>query len=157
MNLSPHFTLAELTRTSRAEFAAVNSAPPANVEAALRALCGTILEPVRAQFGPVSIHSGYRCPGLNAAVGSSDTSQHPRGEAADFHCSGASLVDVWRWIALHHALPFGQVILEGGRPGAWGWVHVSLGEPWRPRERCRQVLVIDPTGTRAVDARTWRP
>lgn len=139
MNLSPHFTLAELTRTSSG---LANVPTDAEVKA-LATLCATLLEPVRAKFGPVSIHSGYRGPAVNAAIGGSKTSQHMRGEAADFHCPGATLEVVMRWIVTESNLHYGQVILEGHTAGKPTWIHLSLGTPWRLGSACMQALVYD--------------
>ena len=139
MNLSPHFTLAELTRTSSG---LANVPTDAEVKA-LKALCATLLEPVRAKFGPVSIHSGYRGPAVNAKIGGSKTSQHMRGEAADFHCPGATLEHVMRWIVTESNLHYGQVILEGHTAGEPTWIHLSLGTPWRLGSACMQALTFD--------------
>lgn len=139
MNLSPHFTLAELTRTSSG---LANVPTDAEVKA-LTALCITLLEPVRNRFGPVSIHSGFRSAAVNAKIGGSKTSQHMRGEAADFHCPGARLEDVMRWIVVESGLSYGQVILEGHTAGKPTWIHLSLGSPWRLGSTCMQALTFD--------------
>jgi hypothetical protein len=139
MNLSPHFTLAELTRTSSGLY---NVPTDAEVKA-LEALATTLLEPVRAKFGPVSIHSGYRGPAVNAAIGGSKTSQHMKGEAADFHCPGAPLETVMRWIVVESGLSYGQVILEGHTKGEPTWIHLSLGAPYRLGSSCMQALTFD--------------
>ena len=52
MNLSPHFTLHELTRTTSGLY----NGPTIDKIQALTALCVNLLEPVRNRFGPVSIH-----------------------------------------------------------------------------------------------------
>lgn len=122
MNLSPHFSLAEMTRTSQ-PYANV---PTASEIASLRTLCVKVLEPIRAHFGrPVKINSGFRSKLVNKAVGSSDKSQHRAGEAADIEIDGVSNADLARWIAAN--LTFDQLILEAYRPGVAGsgWVHVS--------------------------------
>jgi hypothetical protein len=139
MTLSPHFTLSELTRTSSG---LANGPTDAEVKA-LGELCTTLLEPVRAKFGPVSIHSGYRGPAVNAAIGGSKTSQHMKGEAADFHCPGATLEHVMRWIVVESGLSYGQVILEGHTKGEPTWIHLSLGAPYRLGSSCMQALVFD--------------
>ena len=139
MNLSPHFTLAEITRTSTG----LPNVPTAEHLVALTALCSTLLEPVRARFGPVAIHSGYRSAAVNAKIGGSPTSQHMRGEAADLHVPGHSLLEVFRWIVTESQLPYGQVILEGHTPAEPSWIHLSLGEPWRVGSSCRQALTFD--------------
>ena len=141
--LSEHFTLGELLVTEHRTLLAENRSPPLAVVVALRALARTTLEPIRQNFGAALIvHSGYRCRAVNEAVGGSITSQHMKGEAADFHIVGVSLRDVFDWIRIESSLPYGQVILEPGTRPAW--IHVSLGEPYRVRGRCRQALLWTP-------------
>ena len=143
MNLSPHFSIEEMTLTTHREYLARNRAIGGREVEALTALCVTLLEPIRLHFGaPVFVHSGYRCPELNAAIHGSRTSQHMLGEAADIHVAGATLSDVWTWVWRDSGLPFGQAILEGHVAGDPSWLHISLGEPWRPRERSRQHFVV---------------
>lgn len=147
-HLSANFTLAELTRTTVRDFMLVNQREAerdAAVLTALRTLCYDLLEPVRARFGaPIFVHSGFRMPALNRAVGGQPGSQHALGEAVDFHVHGQNLREVFDWIRLKSGLKFGQVILEG-RPPAW--IHLSLGEPFRDPARCGQALIATPTAT----------
>lgn len=139
MNLSPHFTLAEMTHTN----SGLSNKPSAAETKSLTALCVTLLEPIRLKFGPVSIHSGYRGALVNNFIGGSKTSQHLKGEAADFHCPNAQLEDVMRWIVTKSGLHYGQVILEGHVPNEPTWIHLSLGAPWRVGSKCQQALVYD--------------
>ena len=134
MSLSPHFTLAEMTRTGQSALAVRNANEAHPYIPALTALCSTILEPIRARFGPVKVNSGFRGPAVNAAVGGSATSQHSKGEAADIVCPGASLDEVMAWIVNESGIKYGQVIREPG------WVHISLAAPWRPAAKCGQAL-----------------
>lgn len=121
MQLTPNFTLAEMIRSSTAVRRGINNTPDDDVIEALTLLCKHVLEPVRAHFGkPVSISSGYRAPKLNKAIGGSTTSQHCKGEAADFHVEGVSDLEVAKWISAN--LVFDQLILEFPPEG---WVHVS--------------------------------
>ena len=132
--LSPNFSLQEMTVTNTG---LPNVAPPEAISH-LTALCVKVLEPIRAHFGkPVTVNSGYRSPAVNRAVGSSPTSQHGMGQAADIEIPGVSNLDLARRIADH--LKFDQLILEAHRKGdpSSGWVHVSLG----PRMRS-QVLTM---------------
>lgn len=120
--LSPHFSLAELTVTSQP----FPNVPGPAETAALTALAVHVLEPVRAHFGrPVRVNSGYRSAKVNAAVGSSATSQHRHGEAGDIEIDGVSNADLACYI--RDNLAFDQVILEAHRKGEpnSGWVHVS--------------------------------
>jgi hypothetical protein len=127
--LSPHFTLEEFTRSATARRLNIDNTPGAAEIEAMRRLCARVLEPVRQHFGkPVRITSGYRCPALNKAVGSSWRSQHRKGEAADFEIAGVSNYEVARWV--RDNLTFDQLILENyvrGAPNS-GWVHVSYRE-----------------------------
>jgi len=133
MQLTEHFTLAELVRSDMAARHGLRNMPDdAGIER-LRALCVAILEPVRAHFGrPVAVNSGYRSVALNAKIpGSSNRSQHSLCEAVDFEVSGHANAEVAWWVRDH--LAFDQLILEAyvaGDPHS-GWVHVS----WKPAGR----------------------
>lgn len=135
--LSPHFSLAEMTRTGVKSMIAENRTKGAGYVGVLTDLCETILEPIRERWGPVTVTSGFRCLALNGIVGGSKGSQHVKGEAADFHVEGADLTDVWTWIGAS-AIPFGQCILECDDEGTPQWIHVSLGAPFRNASKCRQ-------------------
>jgi zinc D-Ala-D-Ala carboxypeptidase len=141
--LSPHFTFGELTSTNQSTLLEANRKQAIPLIKAGTALANEILEPIRAKFGPVIIHSGFRGPTLNEAIGGSKTSQHMKFEAADFHCANATLQQVFDWIRKESGLRYGQVILEGRQPGKPTWIHVSLGEPWRDAKSCRQAMVFD--------------
>lgn len=131
MNLSPHFTLFELTRSSEASRRGIdNTPPPADIEK-LKTLCIIGLEAVRALVGrPVRVSSGYRGEELNDAIGGSDGSQHccnGNEAAADFEVWGVPNVVLAEMIA-NSDIPFDQLILEYPRkndPQA-GWVHMSM-------------------------------
>lgn len=141
--LSAHFTFGELTSTSRSSLLDTNRREAVPLLKAGKALCEDLLEPIRNKFGPVIIHSGFRGPSLNSAVGGSKTSQHLKFEAADFHCANATLQEVFDWIRKESGLHYGQVILEGSTPGKPTWIHISLGHPWRDRNSCMQAMKYD--------------
>lgn len=135
MKLSPNFALSEFTKSQTASRRLIDNTPGRQEVDALRLLCVKVLEPVRAHFErPVVISSGYRSPALNRAIGGSRTSQHCKGEAADFEIPGISNVVVARW--MHAYLNYDQLILEFYTPGQpnSGWVHVSYREPYRNME-----------------------
>ncbi len=128
MNLTPHFTLKELTESPTAKAKGIENVPTPEHLANMRYVCEKILEPVRAHFGkPVQVNSSYRCPALNAAVGGSTTSQHVNGQAVDFEIPGITNKAVADWVSEH--LEFDQVILEFYNPAEGansGWVHASI-------------------------------
>lgn len=142
MNLSTHFTFDELTRTGQTALQAVNRQEAQACMGALTALATTILEPIRAKFGPIRVNSAFRGPAVNTAVNGSKSSQHLTGQAADIVVPGVALDVVFAWIVKESGLPFGQAILEGPG-GKVAWIHISLGEPYRPREKSRQALTWD--------------
>lgn len=133
-----------MTRTGQTALQEANRKEAAACLPALTALCTTLMEPIRARFGPISVHSGFRGPAVNTAIGGSKTSQHMTGQACDFHAVNATLDQVMRWICLESGLKFGQVILEGRSPDKPPtWIHISLGAPWRPAASCDQRLVFN--------------
>jgi zinc D-Ala-D-Ala carboxypeptidase len=126
MNLSPHFTLRELAHSQSAERRGIDNTPSPEVVANLRALCVNVLEPLRADVGPITVTSGYRGPALNKVVGGNAKGQHPLGQAADIECFSVSTRALAERV-IELGLPFDQPIMEFANdadPQA-GWVHVS--------------------------------
>jgi len=118
--LSPHFTLAEMIKTSTG----LPNNPGAQQIAELGRLATTLLEPVRALLGVrMHVNSGYRSPAVNDAVQGSRTSQHMAGQACDFVPVGMSVMGAFeRLVANHHRLPFRQLIVYPDR----GFIHISI-------------------------------
>jgi hypothetical protein len=89
-------------------------------------LCQFILQPIKEHFNkPVIINSGYRSPELCLLVNSTVTSQHTKGQAADFEINGVSNKELADWIVAN--LDYDQCILEfwnKEEPNS-GWVHCS--------------------------------
>lgn len=120
MQLTEHFTLAEMTRSAAALRKGLVNQAPAEVIPRLQLVCQNVLEPVRREFGPVTVLSGYRAPKVNQAVGGAATSQHCRGEAADFVVPRHSNLEVCQWLLRN--LTYDQLIYEFGEGG---WIHCS--------------------------------
>lgn len=119
--LSANFALAELIRSETASRKGIINMPGREELAALRLLCEKVLQPVRDHYDrPVIVTSGYRSPRLNTAIGGSASSQHCKGEAADFTVQGVSNFEVCRWI--ERQLNYDQLIYEFGESG---WIHCS--------------------------------
>jgi len=121
MDLTNHFSLDEFTVSRTAIKKGIKNIPSATARSKIMDLCVEVLEPIRYNFGPVVISSGYRSPQLNKAIGGSGSSQHCKGEAVDFTCPRSDNKQVARWI--ESMLLFDQLILEY-YPG--GWIHLSL-------------------------------
>ena len=126
MKLSKYFSLAEMIKSQTAERKDINNNPNEDNIENLQRLCEHVLQPVRDHYGKVvSVSSGFRSPELCVAIGSSTTSQHASGQAADFEIYGVSNKELADYIADN--LDFDQLILEFYIPGdpRSGWVHVS--------------------------------
>lgn len=128
MNLTPHFSYEELTRSQTAEKLGIENIPDLEQLANMKFLCETILEPLRSHFKkPVKITSCFRNQAVNIAVGGSDTSQHCKGEAVDCEIVGIPNNVIADWVSEH--LLFDQIILEFYKPSEGinsGWVHISV-------------------------------
>lgn len=141
MILSKHFKLEEFTRSQIAARNNLANIPGSGEVKNLENICYEILEPVRAKFDkPVTINSGFRSLEVNRKLGSSDSSQHTKGQAVDFEIAGVANIQVAYWLVSN--VDFDQCILEFYKPedGAAGWVHVSYNEKGSNR---KQVLTFD--------------
>ena len=136
MQLSRNFSLQELTKSDTAIRKGIDNNPNADQIEKLKLLCENILQPVRDQFGPVMISSGYRSENLSEKIGSSRKSQHCRGQAADFECHGHDNMEVFNWIVDN--TEFDQGILEfyTGDPAS-GWLHFSYNEDGNRKQTLR--------------------
>lgn len=147
--LSPHFSLFQLTVTSHADLQEANRHVTQDEELRLGALAN-LLETCRAILGcDLDVHSGRRYLELNKRVGGNDKSQHLKCEAADISPGGPdtekTVTEMWQKIATAARagkIKFGQLLLERenrGREGRVWWVHVSLGAPYRDEARCGEI------------------
>ena len=139
MNLSPNFTLEELTHTDHREYD--NTPNDAELENLKR--LAAFLEEVKSVLGgrPIMVNSGFRSKQVNDAVGSKDTSQHRIGCAVDIRVPKLTPDEVVK-IIIAAGLPYDQVIREFN-----AWTHVSI--PNTPDAKPRnQALIIDKQGTR---------
>ena len=146
--LSPHFTLAELTKTNSKIKNVPNEAQVEN----LKRLCGWLEQlrrrptpsPSLLREGseePIIINSGYRSPEVNRAVGGVATSNHLTGCAVDIHVTGleqlihyaSTLLD----ISDERQEDFDELLLERSPKGTY-WLHFAV----RPHNNRRKVRLI---------------
>jgi len=146
MKLSTNFSLSELTKSEAATRLGLDNDPTQEIISSLQALVNHILQPVRDKFGPVVVTSGYRSPEVNKAIGGSATSDHCKGQAADFEVLGKDNRELAIWIAEN--MQFTQLILEFYKPGVpdSGWVHCS----YDPGNLKRQVLTAEKVNGKTV-------
>ena len=139
MNLTEHFTLAELTATNHRQFDNTpNEAETANLQR-----LAEFLEQVKTALDgkPIMINSGFRSKQVNDSVGSKDTSQHRIGCAADIRVPGMTPDAVVRAV-IAAGLPYDQIIREFD-----AWTHISVPNTPEGAPR-RQALIIDKQGAR---------
>ena len=139
MNLSPHFTLDELTHTDHRE---LDNSPTQDEISNLQRLAN-FLEEVKTVLGgkPIMVNSAFRSKQVNDAVGSKDTSQHRVGCAADIRVPTMTPDQVVRAV-IASGIGYDQVIREFDR-----WTHISVPNQASGTPR-RQALIIDKQGTR---------
>ena len=142
MNLSPHFTLAELTVSEVADRNGWDNTPNESEMENLRRLAA-FLEEVKTVLGgkPIMVNSAFRSKLVNDAVGSRDTSQHRVGCAADIRVPGMTPDEVVKSV-IASKIGYDQVIREFDR-----WTHISVPNTKDAAPR-RQALIIDKQGTR---------
>ena len=142
MNLTPNFTLEELTASETAERNGWDNSPNDQELANLTRLAD-FLEQIKVVLNgkPIMISSGLRTKKVNDAVGSRDTSQHRLGCAADFRVPGMTPDQVVKAIVAS-GISYDQVIREFDR-----WTHISVPNSVDTSPR-RQALIIDKAGTR---------
>lgn len=136
MQLSKHFSLAEMTRTSTG----LPNVPDSMALLRLR-FTAKMMELVRAVLGnvPVLVSSAFRSRAVNAKVGGSDSSDHVTGQAVDFTAPGFGPPRAIVSAIAKSDILFDQLIFEfpsAANNWAGAWVHISFRSA-NPR---RQVL-----------------
>jgi len=123
MQLTDHFSLEECVFSTTAARLGIDNTP-GQFELGNIRKTAAFMESVREILGkPIRVHSVFRCPALNEAVGGSISSAHRYGLACDFDSAEfGSPYQIACAIRDHKdELPeLDQCILE------YGWVHVGL-------------------------------
>lgn len=116
MQLTPHFSLAELTVTNTK----LDNTLSKEVIEVLRTTA-FYMEKVREILGNVAItiNSGYRSPDVNRQVGGTSNSSHTYGYAVDFTAYGHTPLTISNILSKSN-LKFDQLIYEKT------WVHISF-------------------------------
>ena len=142
MNITPNFTLDELTASESAERNGWDNTPNDAELDNLKRLAD-FLEQVKVVLGgkPIMINSAFRSKKVNDSVGSKDTSQHRIGCAADIRVPGMTPDEVVRKV-IASGIGYDQVLREFDR-----WTHISIPNTVDTAPR-RQALIVDKAGTR---------
>jgi zinc D-Ala-D-Ala carboxypeptidase len=123
LNLTTNFSLEEMTFSSVALRLGVSNAPGL-VEIANLKRVAVLMETIRRLLDdrPIVVHSGYRSPELNDAIGGVETSAHCHGLACDFTCPDFGAPAQVALTIFNAHTEYDQLILE------YGWVHVGLAQ-----------------------------
>ena len=152
LRLSPHFTLAELTKTS---YHTLDGNIPSRVAIEnLKRVCGW-LEILRERYNmrygdgfsppaysggeiPIVISSGYRSEAVNMKCGGAKGSNHLTGCAVDIRCYGPEQMIRYACLLLDTADENGWVFDEliQEKRGTTYWVHFAV----RPKDNRRKIL-----------------
>lgn len=140
MQLSEHFSLAELTISAKAKELTLDNIPK-GIQLENLKYTANKMEEIRNLLGhPIKVTSGYRSPAVNKAIGSkAKHSQHMEGQAVDFTCRGFGTPDDIVRAIKSSDIEYDQIIKEFD-----SWVHISFVKT----NSRKQALVIDNSGTR---------
>ncbi len=129
-NLTEHFTLEEFTYSDTALAHRLDNQPPLELIDNL-VQAAKMMERIRTALGNVqiTINSAYRSSPVNTLVGSTDRSDHVRGQAVDMvaPACGSPYEIALRLSRQVDELQIGQLIFEVS--GKSRWVHVSTRIP----------------------------
>ena len=130
--ITPHFTLYDIGFSQTAVTYGFDNTPTPLIIKNATLLYQKVLEPLRNHYNcAVSVHCTYRCPQVNAKIGSKSTSQHIVGQAVDFNVVGHSIEEVYQYIK--NNMVFDQLIQEGT------WIHVSYKATGN-RKQCLRMI-----------------
>lgn len=119
---APNFTYGEFVRSDTAIRKGIVNKPNEAQWQNVEYLAVNVLQPVRNEFGRITLLSGFRTVELCLALGSSAKSFHAQGGAGDIEPYDRStrLFDVLKWI--YENIEYSELIAEFFPDG---WVHVG--------------------------------
>ena len=124
--ISDHVSYKEGVRSNTATRLDIDNMPSDYELSNMGILADNLFEPLRRWVaGPIKINSFYRSPGLNTAIGGSNSSQHCQGRAMDIDDTFGHKTNAEMFNYIKENLNFDQIIWEFGDDKNPDWVHVS--------------------------------
>lgn len=143
MNMK-YFTMSEMIRSKSAIEKRIWNGASKSQELAIEALVSNVLDPLREKIGkPITVSSGFRSEAVNKQTpGSSKSSQHMKGEAADIVVAGGPNAIFELGKAVVELGRFDQVIFEhvGKNDLLPQWIHVSWNSSGKQRGEIRKCV-----------------
>ena len=137
-----YFTISELLKSDTAIKNRIWNGANREIEDNLIALVAAVLDPLHEKYGKaIHVSSGYRCPAVNKSIpGSSLTSQHMQGEAADIFVDAGAKGNFEIGKLIVQLGNFDQVIFEnvGVNDLLPQWIHVSWKRQGYNRHQIRK-------------------
>ena len=128
-----NFSISELIHSESALKWNINNMPDINSLDCIFDLIVYCLQPIRDFLNvPMIITSGFRCKDVNTLVGGKPTSQHLKGQAADFTVSGKSVREIIDLIN-KSGIEYDQLINEYDK-----WCHISFVKG-KNRKQCFKI------------------
>lgn len=122
--ISDNFQYWEFVSSDKAVRLGIKNIPTETEWRNIEALVHNVLQPMREVLDmPIQVNSGFRCHELNKAVGSSNTSFHRLGCAADIDSDTIPLMEILQ--AAYQQPKWSEIIAEYF---PHGWVHVAYKE-----------------------------
>ena len=116
-----NFSISELVQSETAILHNINNMPDIDSLDNMLDLIYYVLQPIRDRLKkPMIITSGYRCHKVNELLNGSKTSQHLKGQAADFIVPGMAVDDVIQFIRNSY-IEYDQLLNEYDK-----WIHISF-------------------------------
>lgn len=119
MQISPHFTLDQLTFSETAIRKGIDNTPDDAAIENMKILAEKILEPLLFALPQLHINSCFRCVRLNSAIGGAKNSQHTLGQAVDVTVPEYNVQELF--LLIINRFKFDQCIQEFS-----SWVHISF-------------------------------
>lgn len=135
-SLTANFTLGELTKSSaldnyNASHKCDFKNEPNSIETKnLLHLCQDYLQPLRDEYGPITINSAYRTSFVNDLIHGARGSYHMKGLAADIHCASwregflFAAFFIKRW--MNDGKGFNELILSRRAKTNAIWLHLAV-------------------------------
>ncbi len=126
MKLTTNFSSEELSATNTG----IPNIPNDSILCSLKYVAVYLLQPIRNEWGKITVTSGYRSDEVNSAVGGIASSAHIKGRAVDIFPEDADIDVVFDWIVENSGIEYGSAILEN--VNGKRWIHISLPRLYKP-------------------------